>query len=552
MRRTAVLLALCILLGSAGAAASADPQAWSDAEYLTPGVFSIDGAYRQEGMNAPYESGYAPAVADDALQVVLPLLADRSIDGDIIYCGLDLGARDDSPFTYQNYQSIPVRPKYPDADSEQYDPLLYVPAFSLPLQPDRQNGVYPLGVTIRYRAGGREWEQLFTIDFTIADQQAAPSESPGKEPDHSDPGSSGGISDGGSSDPGFGGDVISEPAGGGGSSGGEENLSEPKVILESAVADPNPAQAGEPFTVVCTLRNTSRKQRVSNMTVTYKSQTTDLIPIGGASTQYIESIAANSTLQFAFQMESRLDAQSGPQKIDLSLSYEGSSGTAYTASDEITVQIRQEVRLEHDEVQFPPSVYIGDSITTSLNLFNKGKGTLYNVTVSLDVPGIAPEASAFIGNMESGTSKTADIYANVTGLETDVEEVYVFPEGNNGVPEKEPAEEEEITAGDFSETVMADAGGTGETSGEILITYEDEFGAVSEQRLPVSTDILRMDFIDEPIEEPEEPEQPDGFPWWGWALIGGGAAGAAVPIVRARRKKRAQELEEDAADDELY
>lgn len=563
------LAALTAAVPAAGAAGGGE--GWSGDALLTPGIFTIDGSYTEDGMNAPYEKGYAPSVEDGKLTVVLPLNADSVIDGDVIYCGLDLGSRENNPFLYQNYQSIPVRLKYPDAESPDYDPSLYVAKFVLPLDEDRRNGVYPLGVAIRFRAGGKEQEQRFTINFMVSDGTGPapdPSEEPGGDPGADDPGYSGpgssgsGYDDPGVSDPGFVGG-----SGGGGGTGSDSTAppSEPKVILQSAVAAPDPAPAGSPFTVTCTLRNTSKKQRVGNMTVSYKSQTTDLIPLGGANTQYIESIGADSTVQFAFQMESRLDAQSGPQKIDLSLGYEGSDGAAYTATDEITVQIQQAVRLEYDQPSFPSMVYIGDSMNTTLNLFNKGKGTLYNVTVQLDVPGIEPESSSFIGNMESGSSKSADIYANVVGLDAGDSS---GPDGSDG--DGDPEETSPDAAGllakaagadesaaltdeaaDFSVDSVDSSAGTGETSGEFLVTYEDEFGTVGELHIPVSTEIAQMEFYDEPMMEPEEPEPDEGFPWWGWGLVGGAGAAAAIPLVRHQRKKRAAALAAEMDDDEL-
>ncbi|MBD5559148.1 MAG: hypothetical protein HDQ87_02130 [Clostridia bacterium] len=565
MRKTLTAFLLCFCLAATlltdVLAAETGPD-WSGDALLTPGVFSIDGRYTEEGMNAPYESGYSPAAADGELTVILPLLASDRIDGDIIYCGLDLGSRENSPFLYQNYQSIPVRLKYPDPESPNYNPALYVARFVLPLSETRQNGVYPLGVDIRFRSGSRDEEQRFNIDFTVSDGSRPGGSEPGdddpgsNEPGGSDPGYyDPGYSDPGYPDPGYA-DSGTGSAGGDGSGSTTQN-SEPKVILQSAIAAPNPAPAGEPFTVTCTLRNTSKKQRVSNMTVSYKSQTTDLIPIGGASTQYIEEIRPDATVQFAFQMESRLDAQSGPQKIDLSLSYEGADGAAYTASDEITVQIQQSIRLEYDEPSFPTAVYIGDSLNATLNLFNKGKGTLYNVTAALIMPGIDPESSAFVGNMESGSSKSADVYASVVGLEDGSSLDEARPEEPQAGENDEAAQAADSAAVNLIADAAAEDGmgimdgGSGESSGEFLVTYEDEFGTIGELHIPVSTEIMAMEFYDEPMDEPMEPEEESGFPWWGWALIGSGAAAAAaVPIARHRKKKRAAALAAEM-DDEL-
>lgn len=593
-----VVLMLFALLPGAGMASDLT-------EYLTPGTFSIDGSFLQDGMNAPYSEGYEPSVEDGTLHVVLPLETSAEIDRNTIYCDLNLGIADISPFLYKNYDSIPVRPRDTEEETSDGEPELYVAEFSLPLKESRVDGVYPLGVRIRYKVKGSELAQQFTIDFAVTDGAQAPEpEEPGDSGE--EPGG-GGSWGGGSYDPGYeepGYEEPGEPGGGATTEGGgeapnatETALSEPKVILEKVVAAPDPCNAGSDFTVSGTLRNTNRKTAVRNMTVTYKSQTTDLIP-NGTSTSYIESIPPNGTAQFAFSMKAVEAAAPGAQKIDVALAYEAANGTAYTASDEITVLVRQKIRLDHDQPTIPTTVFIGDTMNASLNLYNKGKGTLYNVTVVLDMPGIDPESSSFLGNMESGSSKTADIYASVVGFTGEDEGASAADDdmggaeptdGSAGFAQGEITDDsadavgEEAAVSDTNRDVdlslaqdalavpamedgmyggAEDAAGTGAsggvTEGNFIVTFEDEFGNTHKERIPVETDIQAPEIMDPGMMDPDmtQPEEPvnEGMPWWGWTLIaGGGAAAAAVPVVRMKRRKRAQELEaESAEDDDIY
>lgn len=549
-------------------------------DYLTPGTFSIDGSYLQDGMNAPYAQGYEPQTQNGALSVVLPLIASRPVDDDVIYCDLHLGASDSSPFVYKNYDSIKVQGRaLSEDDTADAEKLLYVAPFSVPLRADRKNGVYLLGVTIRYRVRGTEFSQMFNIDFEVTDaaEESSPSAEAWDEPAGSGQGGSG-------YDPGWdgagGGFVDDGPSGAGADSGsdgagaGAGPVSEPKVIMEQAVAAPDPCDAGGAFTVTCTLRNTSKKDKVSNMTVTYKSQSTDLMPDGGSSTSYIDSIGPGDAAQFAFRMRAVEAAQAGPQKIDIALAYEGREGTAYTASDEVTVLIRQKIRLEHDPPVFPATVFIGDTMSATLNLYNKGKGTLYNVTVVLDCPGIMPESSAFLGNMESGVSKSADIYAAVTGLSdgaeeedsaADLDEVSDSAAAAPAFAQDAPMSVRTVTvvneaAPDMDGSVPEDVmGGGGTVDGNFVVTYEDEFGDTYEELVPVTTQIEQME-----VQDPHEGMDPggdpqgeggEGLPWWGGTLIAAGGIGAAAGGIYAarRRKRRAQQLaDESADDDDLY
>lgn len=591
-RAAALLLMAALILWVCGSAFAAESDN-TFGDYLTAGNFTIDGCYTQDGMNAPYSEGYAPEAEDGVVHFVLPLLAARPVDGNVIYCDLHLGSPDTSPFAVKNYDSIPVRGQKLDSEAAEAEDLLYIAAFDLPLREDRTNGVYPLGVTIRYRMRGQAVSQLFSIDFAVTDGtdgQMPSGEEPGGE-GPADWGGGGDVSGGGSDyDPGYyppyedsgisgtGSESAPGDAGGPGSDSAAA-VSEPKVILEQVVAAPDPCDAGASFTVTCTLRNTSKKEAVRNMTVTYKSQSTDLMPESGASTDYIESIGAGATAQFAFRMRSIETAQAGPQKIDISLAYEGKDGTPYTAADEITVLIRQKIRLEHDSPTFPSAVYLGDTLSATLNLYNKGKGTLYNVTVVLDVPGITPDSSAFVGNMESGSSKSADIYATVTGIdgegnalaEEDFDASSAAAAGGartaaaadapmavhvevDSALQAMPASE----AGEIDD--MEPAGGTGEAAGNFIITYEDEYGDSYEELVPVETQIESMDMMD-PFDDGmgpsvTEPMEDEGMPWWGGTLIaagGIGAVGGGIYAARRARRKRAAQLEaESADDDDLY
>lgn len=370
---------------------------------------------------------------------------------------------------------------------EQFQSGFFPFTYYLPLAWPRENGTYSVPISITYTdTTGYNVTQTFDINVIITD---GPQPTP--EPT-----------------------ITPTPI--------EDPVSQPKVILSNYIITPDPVYAGETFTAICTLKNTSEKMSVKNLTVIYRGQTTDLMPEEGANTSFIESISPGASEQFTFKMEARADSTAGPQKISLDISYEDSKTNSYNVTDEITVQVRQHIRLTNDQPTFPNTAYIGDSIQASLNLYNKGKNTLYNVTVDLDVPGIYPESSAFLGNMESGSSKTADIYAMV------------------GV---DPTGAESVEGGHYS--------------GNFLVSYEDEYGEEAVIEVPVELDIMEAadpGEWDPSYEDPDlyEPEDQGGLPWWVWLIIAGGAAIVVIAIVvNRRKKKRERELLEEMDDNDI-
>jgi hypothetical protein len=182
------------------------------------------------------------------------------------------------------------------------------------------------------------------------------------------------------------------------------------------------------------------------------------------------------------------------------------------------------MRLVSDPPKFPLSLYIGDTAQTSLNLYNKGKNTLYNVTVNIEMEGIYPESSAFVGNLESGVSKTADLYAGV------------------GVA---PKTGEKTKPGHYK--------------GYFVITYEDEYGDVYKDKVEIETDIMEIMAAEDSgaVKDPETTEDESagspGLPRWAYAAMAVAAAVIVIVIiVNVRKKKRERELMEEMDKDDLY
>lgn len=525
------------------------------AEDMRGTALRIDSRYQYEGMNATYQNGYSPAVSGDAVQIILPLIPGPGTEqvetGKDVNISVDLGDPGTAPFIFNNYDTSVSLQENKLADGKTRKS--YLVTLQLPLSAERINGNYPVVITAKYPvSGGSVKMQEFTVFVKITDGKAPaepsaqPSEQPTEEPT-AEP----------TEEPAP--EPIPDPGTG---NGGGGVSSQPKVIISNYEISPEPVNAGEKFGIKVTLSNTSKETSVKNITVTFKSQTTDLMPGDNTNTAYIEKIGPKKTADFSFTMEARADAKAGPQKIDISIAYEDSQAAQLTATDEISVEVHQKIRLEYDAPKFPTEVVMGDTTSGSLNLYNKGKNTLYNVTVSLDVPGLTPESSAFLGNMESGTAKTADIYVSVAadtmgsgGSETDS----MLPAESEGTAAESGPEQAVVSTTESGPQVRTDEMGQEETiqpgpvQGNFVVTYEDEYGETYEMKVPVETTLVPMpDYsTDMPIDEmPQEEEA--GFPWWGWVIIAGAAAAAIAVIVKKRKNKRAEELSEEFEDDDLY
>jgi len=443
---------------------------------LSDQALQIDNAHQYEGMNAPYSGGYMPAATGGAAKIILPLLPVQAIAGNQVNVSLDLGDPSASPFQFGNYdrtvplQSNPVANGAVDS---------YLIAVDLPLAANRVMGNYPVVFHVTGTlADGSPFAQSFTVFVTINDgvDPNAPEPTPSLEPQTS----------GGSEE------EAPRPA--------------PKILVSSYTVTPSPARAGEEFVVTANLLNTNESQNINNVKITASSESTSLLPAADTTSFYFKSIKSGESVEMKLKMKVSHDAKPEPQTLTLNIEYEGYKAAALTATEQLIIPITQPIRLEYDNPTAPEQVNAGDTISVSLNVMNKGLGSVYNVGVSMDVPGLAPDKTAFLGTIESGTAKKGDLYVFVGTKE----------------------------GGDKY----------GFTSGNVTLSYEDEFGEVYTEEFPFETTINPPVIMNQEEEEPEEEQPKNQGQWWISIIVAGGII-VAIILLTQHIKKRQQRLRDE-------
>ena len=189
--------------------------------------------------------------------------------------------------------------------------------------------------------------------------------------------------------------------------------------------------------------------------------------------------------------------------------------TAKTSTDTFILPVIQLSNLSLDAPSYPVEIYLGDSFNLMMNLYNKGKTRVYNVSVYLDSDTMTADENLYAGNMESGTAKTYD--------------VMVTPQAE------------------------------GQVSGDVVVTYEDAEGNVTEKRTPITLNVATMDWMYEdqyPIMEDDlmavYPSQ-SMPPLWVWfaggaAILVLGTVLTVVLVIRARKRKAAALEDDDEMD----
>ena len=231
----------------------------------------------------------------------------------------------------------------------------------------------------------------------------------------------------------------------------------------------------------------------------------------------IDSIAAGGSVTKSIDLLPKADAKPKSYGVDFAFSYEAIVNDELVTKDvtqTLAIPLTQPDRFEVTEPQMYGPVMQGETLSGSVSYVNKGKSTIFNLSVKVEGEGFTTaEAEAYIGNVESGASDSYDLAINPTQA--------------------------------------------GTVNGTITFTYEDSNGETKELVKEFTSEV--MEYVEPEIPDMVDPDMPaeaeGGMPVWGWiAIAAGGAVVLVVVIVvirKAVKKKRQAALDaEDDYDDE--
>lgn len=213
-------------------------------------------------------------------------------------------------------------------------------------------------------------------------------------------------------------DVPATTTGGGGGGGyyyyggNDEAGPEAKLIVQSVSTSPENPVAGDEFDVILKLYNTSQTEAVGNIVINCEAESDAVLPVSGAFSAYIDTIGANRAVEQRLRVRAQTDIEDEPVKIYVMIDYEDANAGAHSVSQTVVIRVSQLMRIKLDDPVLPSDGSVaGESYPISMGVFNLGRTTLYNVTVTprSEDTGLSVGAAFYCGNMESGTSKTAEI-----------------------------------------------------------------------------------------------------------------------------------------------
>ncbi len=313
-----------------------------------------------------------------------------------------------------------------------------------------------------------------------------------------------------------------KPENNGGNGDDGPGSSKPQVIIESYTYGDGETSVtgGSTFTLSMTLRNTSATTAIQNIKMVVSAAADEqtggvFTPASSSNSFYIASVGAGQTFTESIDLIAKADASPKSYGINVELSYDAivdKKMESLTSTETITIPVTQPDRFEVDDVQIDGSPYVGDSIWCSVSYVNKGKSTIYNLSISVEGTGFTTgDTNTYVGNVEAGSGDS------------------------------------------FEPTLTASEAGT--VSGTITFTYEDSSGNQSTVQKTFETVAQEMNWGGDDIDQPVEPVDTNtGLPLWGKIAIAAGCAAAAVVIivvvVKIRKKKKKPASPYDDYDDD--
>lgn len=309
-----------------------------------------------------------------------------------------------------------------------------------------------------------------------------------------------------------------------GGNGQDDTKAKPRIVVTGFETNPAEVFAGDTFTLTIHVKNTATDMPVTNVLFDMQAATEGedktntyaaFLPTSGASSVFMDKIGANTAEDIVIEMTAKADLAQKPYVLDVNMKYDAGSMFDLTDKASVSIPIHQESRFDTSVPEVAPSdITVGSQSNVMMSVYNTGKTTLYNVQVKFHADSI-DEASAFVGNLQSGATGNVDVM--LTGIAPTMDDGTVVME----------------------------------------ISYEDDAGNVTTTEKTITL-YVNEEFYDDMMYDDSMMDNTDESAGSGKkgvvigiviaVIVVAGAAGAVI-FIRLKKKKAAEKaLEDDLAD----
>lgn len=432
-----------------------------------------DGQWRKENGNSSmdnrYEEGYEPLVKNGMASVILPVYTAEECGITELTAVPDLGDTASAPFIFRNYQKT-YQVTNEKINGTEEEKTVFLIRFDLELNNERYNGVYPVGIQINYHVRGQELSQTFTIYVQITDGKDRKEESDKEKELENEKQQNGAQTEENVpvNQENAGSVVVPETP------EEEEPTSDPKVIIYQCIGMPEQILSGSELEFTAVLKNTNKIKYVQNITVAVTCEAEGITLKNSSNVFYFEKLGTEETLEIPLQFHIDEKTAAGKYPVLFELSYDNPDASPLTASGKIELLISQKIDMALEVGNFASEVNAGDSMKIPIQAMNLGRGKIYNVRCSLDVRGLNASKSLFLGNLDGGTASSGELDVFVGMIDENAESV-----------DKR----------------------YGKTSGNIILTYEDENGGEQTQSREIMVTINPLELKTDNVSSNDKKEE---------------------------------------------
>lgn len=352
----------------------------------------IDNNHTYDTMPQSYSDGYEPEIIDDYAKIILPLYCDSKNPPVSVDAGINLGDISSTPFIVKNYEKTIPLAECESSDGNKRQ--IYLVCFTLAMKPDIVNGTYPVDIEVKYE----NITETFKVYVTI--KNGTETDIKTEEPPIID-------------------EEIYEPVDDITPDFSDTNavttelvILPPKTVITSV--EGNTVKAGDIAELHITVKNTSGKEDIKNLTAKISAVSEYLILSDDSDTLFVDEIKRNGTKEIVYKYLVKSDAPSGSESINLSFSYYYANGISTSESSSITLNITQDTQVEFSEVIIPDKVTVSDSLDLNIQAINLGKNTIRNVRAVVECDGLYSSGAAFIGEIQGESSAESTINVSVS------------------------------------------------------------------------------------------------------------------------------------------
>ncbi len=209
----------------------------------------------------------------------------------------------------------------------------------------------------------------------------------------------------------------------------------PRIVVTGFETEPAQVFAGDTFTLTIHVQNTAKDMAVTNVLFDMQAATegedktntySAFLPTSGASSIYMDKIGADTSADIVIEMTAKADLAQKPYVLDVNMKYDAGVMFDLTDKASVSIPISQESRFDTSIPEVVPSdITVGGQSNVMFSIYNTGKTTLYNVQVKFKADSI-DEASAFVGNLQSGATGNVDVM--LTGIAATMDDGTVMME----------------------------------------------------------------------------------------------------------------------------